>query len=872
MRFLKIIGCLILFLILVSILRPKTVYAQSCSGTFACGDNVAHCQFSDGTPCSDCSGANPACSNVFVCQPPAAGFLDRSCSGGGGISACGAYGCGVSGCVLSSNCSSGPTCDATNCFNRACTDASGNACQCYGVCSAGSCVTGGIVPGTCSSSTPPVCSPGAWCGSACLSPCHTSDLYCNSTGTACNVQVGDYVGDWCGCSTAPTPLPSSGGGVPPPPPPPPPDPGACTPCSAGVCCAGATCDIGPPASCIGGAVPPPPVVILPTPTPSDFCGNGICGASEFCTTCPADCGVCTYTISGNVYIDANSNGAKDVGETNYNSGASQIIRLSDGSTSNTNSLGNYVFSGKTSGNYTVTLTVPSGYLATTINPRSVTIGPSAIANFGIRLVSPPACVPPAISLNPASSTVNPGASTTLSVTSCTDVENPNNGVPPPPFSWNPDTSGNNPPPTIGGQTDTPTSSTTTWTAPACPLVSSIYTPLVAVSGAGGSVNYTTSITVPGTYTVTSNVRSVAGVGACTSSSGAGYGGANLNITNSSTVNTNQTTNASGVATFTCLPGGNYQVTIALPSGYSLLGTNGGTSTSGNTININPLSSNSSVTFCIAPTNPWFQTNTGDVRFSNLLNPIPAGQYGASDASNPGVYFSSNSNLSLGNGTVSAKGWGVNYEYSFNANTINRNGTMGYGFLKSKARQDGVKVTPLTPGTFDQTQITGSGIYESSGDLTINSYTHTNGRRVVILVNGNVIINASNVTVPVGQGLFIVAAKGNITIAKTIGTATLTSTTANIDGYYTAEGSIIIDGDKCADSVTPDLRLNVGGALIANSLKPFATTGTGTLQNKRSLCTNNLTYPSLFVSSRPDFLTQLTDFYKVSYTKWQEAKP
>ncbi|MDO8269626.1 MAG: CAP domain-containing protein, partial [Candidatus Levybacteria bacterium] len=52
-----------------------------------------------------------------------------------------------------------------------------------------------------------VCSPNSWCGSACLSQCYTSDIYCNSTGTACNVQVGNYYGNWCGCPVAPTPTP-----------------------------------------------------------------------------------------------------------------------------------------------------------------------------------------------------------------------------------------------------------------------------------------------------------------------------------------------------------------------------------------------------------------------------------------------------------------------------------------------------------------------------------------------------------------------------------------------------------------------------------------------------------------------------------------
>ena len=271
-------------------------------------------------------------------------------------------------------------------------------------------------------------------------------------------------------------------------------------------------------------------------------------------------------------------------------------------------------------------------------------------------------------------------------------------------------------------------------------------------------------------------------------------------------------------------------------------------------------------------NPWFQTNVGDVRFLNLSNPVPAGLYASTDVNYPGIFYSSDSSANLGNGAASVKNWVINNEYSYNSDTENRNGGMSYDFYKSKTKQDGGTVTSISSGTFDQTQITGSGVYESPSDLTINLYSPVNGRRVVILVNGNVTINASTISILQNQGIFIVAAKGNITIAKTIGTSTLSSTASSIDGYYSAQGSIILDGDTCIDGTTSDLRLNIGGALIANSLKPFSTTGSGVIQNNRSLCTNNLLYPSLYIGSRPDFLTQLTDFYKTSYTKWQEVNP
>ena len=554
------------------------------------------------------------------------------------------------------------------------------------------------------------------------------------------------------------------------------------------------------------------------------------------------------------------------------------------------SSGNFFFQ-KYPGTYTLVIKLPTGYMLKSVsgntNPRTVTL-PTAAANGNAENVNfelmldplPPVCVG-GLSVAPVSP-VNPGESTTLSVTTCTNVEDPDDGVPPPPFNWDPDTGGNNPPPTISGQTDTPTGSTTTWTAPSCPASQTIYSPQVVVAGGGITTSYNTSITVPATVEVAANVRSVSSVGACTSSSGVAYNdgatGATLNLTGGGgAINQNQTTNeVSGQTLFSCLPQGNYQLSLQVPAGYSVVGTDVTpaveSSIGSNGLSFTTGANSQTATFCIAPFDPWFQTNQGDVRFLNLSNPVPSGLYGSTDATYPGIFYSSNSNADFGAGGASARNWAINNEYSYNADTESRNGGMSYYFYKSKTKQDGVTITPISSGTFDQTQVVGSGVYEAPSDLTINLYQHVNGRRVVILVNGNVTVNYGGIAIPQNQGIFIVAAKGNITIAKTIGTSTLSSTASNLDGYYSAQGSIIVDGDTCTDGTTSDLRLNIGGAFIANSLKPFSTTGTGVIQNNRSLCTNNLLYPSLYISSRPDFITQLTDFYKTSYTKWQEVNP
>lgn len=91
-----------------------------------------------------------------------------------------------------------------------------------------------------------------------------------------------------------------------------------------------------------------------------------------------------YTISGNVYVDANNNGVKDTGEVNY-SGATLTLSGAGTGTTTTNTSGNYSFT-RGPGTYTVTLTAPSGYTAP-VPSANVTIGPNATANFRLVPVS-----------------------------------------------------------------------------------------------------------------------------------------------------------------------------------------------------------------------------------------------------------------------------------------------------------------------------------------------------------------------------------------------------------------------------------------------------------------------------------------------------
>jgi len=194
--------------------------------------------------------------------------------------------------------------------------------------------------------------------------------------------------------------------------------------------------------------------------------------------------------------------------------------------------------------------------------------------------------------------------------------------------------------------------------------------------------------------------------------------------------------------------------------------------------------------------------------------------------------------------------------------------MSYSFYTSQAKKRGIDINTLSSTSVDLTTLS-TGVYMVPTEANVSG-TVSGGRHIVLLSDGNVNINGSIITPPSQGNLFILAVQGNIDILSTVGGAA-SSTTPALEGYFSAEGSInILSNANCP--TTSDLRLNVGGALIANSLYPFETGDSGRLINQRSLCASNLTYPSLLVSSRPDFLLQMTDFYKTRYSSFREVEP
>jgi hypothetical protein len=124
-------------------------------------------------------------------------------------------------------------------------------------------------------------------------------------------------------------------------------------------------------------------VITPTPTAAPTSTpTSTETPTPTATNTPTPTPVPTYSVTGTVFIDANSNGFQDIDETGF-SNATVAISGDDSQTVQTNTSGNYSFNSLFSGNYSVTITTPNGYTLTTTNPVSIPVAADTTVNFGI---------------------------------------------------------------------------------------------------------------------------------------------------------------------------------------------------------------------------------------------------------------------------------------------------------------------------------------------------------------------------------------------------------------------------------------------------------------------------------------------------------
>lgn len=604
---------------------------------------------------------------------------------------------------------------------------------------------------------------------------------------------------------------------------------------------------------------------LPNEPFTDSNGNGV-----WDRTCTAFFIVC-WSWSEEPYTDQNGNGTYDNGPdalytarpyiylTNPNNGQSVSSRA--------NSSGVYSIQ-RFNADYTLRINAPSGYSLTTPNPVSIVAGNPQVVNFGIIGNAPTLC--PTGDLTASPTTIYAGDTSNLSLINCV-TPTPGGSSPGVTIDWQPPSCGTMPNPNSGILTNI-------YTAPpvigvCAPQVCRVETQVT--DGTQTSI-FSKDITVRNRDVIQGNVYQDINNDGCTTLSAYASAGVQLWEGNSNTLITTDTTNASGQYQLINEQSVCSNLNIILP-GETIKRTrvNGGawTPETGSDYSLTLTSNPQTVDFCVGTVTPWFQVTTGDVRFYDLINPIPAGIFAAlgnGSGNFPGIYISSDYFDTNGR-NVSTQNWKVESEYNYNSNFKSGKGSMAFSFYSAKAKDLGVTITNI-PDTLDLT-VRPSGVYRlPDGAVISNNISLGLNQHYIVLVDGNVTINGEVSAPAGGNRLFILAAKGNITIGPNVGTSTLTSTTSNLDGFYSAQGNIILQSKANCAASTLDERLNVGGALITNALNPFATNGTGTIINNRTLCASDTLYPTLYVASRVDFLTQMTDFYKTVYKAFREIEP
>ncbi|MEP7166578.1 MAG: SdrD B-like domain-containing protein [Candidatus Woesebacteria bacterium] len=126
---------------------------------------------------------------------------------------------------------------------------------------------------------------------------------------------------------------------------------------------------------------PPTPTPTPTPVPTP-------------TATPTPTPAPRYNLNGTVFVDSDGDGILDGSETGY---ANAFLAISGGwnSSTITSSTGTYAFTYLLSDTYTLTLTVPAGFRATTPQPLTQPLTTNAVSNIGIQLIPTPTPTPTA---------------------------------------------------------------------------------------------------------------------------------------------------------------------------------------------------------------------------------------------------------------------------------------------------------------------------------------------------------------------------------------------------------------------------------------------------------------------------------------------
>lgn len=247
------------------------------------------------------------------------------------------------------------------------------------------------------------------------------------------------------------------------------------------------------------------------------------------------------------------------------------------------------------------------------------------------------------------------------------------------------------------------------------------------------------------------------------------------------------------------------------------------------------------------------------------------------------------------GTASSQGWvagGTTYTETFspvNAGVIRTS----YDYYITSARQSGITITDLAPScgsggiaSCDLSSSLANGVYKADGNLTLTSgsgtYTFPSSKNFVILVNGNLTIQ-ENIHVPTtSTATFSVA--GSIYVDTTVGTTSRYCagpggtgtpidpvTQCNIQGFFSADNNVVVQGVNSCTSGTTEKQICFAGSVVANAAgKTGGSAGTFTLN--RDLCADDRQYPTLIIQQRPDMIINSPSFIQAPTYIFQEVAP
>ncbi len=321
----------------------------------------------------------------------------------------------------------------------------------------------------------------------------------------------------------------------------------------------------------------------------------------------------------------------------------------------------------------------------------------------------------------------------------------------------------------------------------------------------------------------------------------------------------------------------FQVTVGQGSACSVNGNNNATCLTGNIINLD---------YGITNATSWIQSVCGDIRQDvGIQNTIPAsptcGQYSGAYmlqtdgnvCTTPGIAFSGSTNANFGQGQAStnAYNWTVgsaNNPEQFKTPASNIIHT-SYKYMIAKASQAGIIPSNLSQQCNLNSCVLSNaagGLYQTNSstptDLHVQASNFSGNRNYVFLVSGNLYIDGPITIAQGSTATFSVA--GNIYVNANIGNINPDDMTSDIDGFYSADQSFIINA---APGTCADKKLVIAGSVTTN-----AGLNGGSFQNNRTLCSANAECAAVSVTERPDLILNTPAFLKYANHIWQEVAP